>query len=91
MQKVINEAEGQAEEIRAIAGAPAGLSAKSEAIRVEGGAEAFKLQLSERYIDVIRSLESSRIILPANVGGIKHGSTIWVSTTLVVRKKLNPK
>ena len=69
MQKVINEAEGQAEEIRAIAGATAGSINKiSEAIRVEGGAEAFKLQLSERYIDVIRSLESSRIILPANVG-----------------------
>lgn len=69
MQKVINEAEGQAEEIRAIASATAGSISKiSEAISVEGGTEAFKLKLSERYIDAIQSLEDSRIILPANIG-----------------------
>ena len=82
MQKVINEAEGQAEEIRAIAAATAGSINKiSEAIRVEGGSEAFKLQLSERYIDVIRSLESSRIILPfkRSSGQSKTGSLILES------------
>lgn len=75
-QKVINEAEGQAEEIRAIATATAGSISKiSEAINVEGGREAFKLKLSERYIDAIQSLEDSRIILPANIGEYQA----WVS------------
>ena len=69
MQKVINEAEGHAEEIRAIAAATAGSINKiSEAINVPGGTQAFKLKLSERYIDSIQSLEGSRVILPANIG-----------------------
>jgi regulator of protease activity HflC (stomatin/prohibitin superfamily) len=68
MQKVINEAEGHAEEIRAIAQATATSIAKiAEAINVDGGTEAFKLKLSEDYIDTIKSLEDSRIILPANI------------------------
>lgn len=68
MQKVINEAEGHAEEIRAIAQATATSITKiAEAINAEGGTEAFKLKLSEDYIDTIKSLENSRIILPANI------------------------
>lgn len=69
MQKVINEAEGRAEEIRAIASATAASIAKvAEAINVKGGSEAFKLKLNERYINAIKSLEDSRIVLPANIG-----------------------
>lgn len=37
-------------------------------INEAGGTAAFKFKLSERYIDVIASLENSRIILPANIG-----------------------
>ncbi|MFT7243387.1 MAG: regulator of protease activity HflC (stomatin/prohibitin superfamily) [Candidatus Azotimanducaceae bacterium] len=73
MQKVINEAEGNAEEIRAIAAATAGSIEKiAGALNEEGGTAAFKLKLSERYIDVLSSLENSRIILPANIG--EYGS-----------------
>ncbi len=69
MQKVINEAEGRAEEIRAIASATAASIAKiAEAINLKGGREAFKLKLNERYINAIKSLEDSRIVLPANIG-----------------------
>lgn len=68
MQKRINEAEGNAEEIRAIAAATAGSIEKiAGALNEKGGTAAFKLKLSERYIDVIRSLENSRIILPINI------------------------
>ena len=68
MQKRINEAEGKAEEIRAIATATAGsIEQIAGAINVKGGTAAFKLKLSERYIDVFKSLENSKIILPANV------------------------
>lgn len=69
MRKVINEAEGKAEEIRAIAAATAGSIEKiAGALNEEGGTAAFKFKLSERYIDVLSSLENSRIILPANIG-----------------------
>jgi hypothetical protein len=62
------EAEGKAEEIRAIATATAGsIEQIAGAINVKGGTAAFKLKLSERYIDVFKSLENSKIILPANV------------------------
>jgi regulator of protease activity HflC (stomatin/prohibitin superfamily) len=69
MQKVINEAEGNAEEIRAIAAATAGSIEKiAGALNEEGGTAAFKFKLSESYIEVLSSLENSRIILPANIG-----------------------
>ena len=32
-----------------------------------GGSAALKLQLSERYIEAIKGLETARIILPANI------------------------
>ncbi len=88
MQKVINEAEGRAEEIRAIASATAGsISKVAEAINVQGGTEAFKLKLSEQYIDAIQSLENSRIILPANIAEYQA----WVGNlgldTLLADKK----
>jgi regulator of protease activity HflC (stomatin/prohibitin superfamily) len=87
MQKRINEAEGLAEEIRAIAAANAGsIEQIAGAINAKGGTAAFKLKLSERYIDVFKSLENSKIILPANVAEYRS----WVDN-LGLEKALNEK
>ncbi|MBV1876015.1 MAG: paraslipin [Pseudomonadales bacterium] len=68
MQRRINEAEGQAEEILAIAGATAESIRKIATVVVQpAGSEALKLQLNERYINVLKSLENSKIILPADL------------------------
>jgi regulator of protease activity HflC (stomatin/prohibitin superfamily) len=83
MQKRINEAE----EIRAIAAANAGsIEQIAGAINAKGGTAAFKLKLSERYIDVFKSLENSKIILPANVAEYRS----WVDN-LGLEKALNEK
>ena len=67
-QRRINEAEGRAEEIRSIAAATAeSISKISGVVLAPGGSEAMKLQLSDRYLGVLASLEGSKIILPANV------------------------
>ena len=72
MQRRINEAEGQAEEILAIARATAESITKIAAVtREDGGTEALKLQMNERYVNTIRNLENARIILPANVLELK--------------------
>ena len=60
MQRRINEAEGQAEEILAIARATAESITKIAAVtREEGGTEALKLQMNERYVNTIRNLENA--------------------------------
>ena len=72
MQRRINEAEGHAEEILAIARATAeSISKIASVTRDEGGTEALKLQMNERYVNTIRNLENARIILPANVLELK--------------------
>ena len=68
MQRRINEAEGKAQEILSIAEATAeSIDTIAAVVAQEGGTEALKMQVSERYINVMRSLEHSRVILPANV------------------------
>jgi hypothetical protein len=37
----------------------------------QGGPEALKLQLNEKYINTMRSLEESRIVIPANISEFK--------------------
>ena len=72
MQRRINEAEGHAEEILAIARATAeSISKIASVTRDEGGTEALKLQMNERYVNTIRNLENARIILPANALELK--------------------
>jgi len=67
-QRQINEAEGKAAEIRSIAIATAESIQKiAEVVEAPGGTEAMKLQLNERYLNVLESLEHSKIILPANL------------------------
>ncbi len=68
MQRRVNEAEGRAEEILSIAKATAESIEKIAAVvTITGGREALKMQVSEQYINTLRSLENSKIILPANV------------------------
>lgn len=68
MQRRINEAEGRAEEIKAIAEATAESIEKiAKVISDHGGSDALKLQLNERYIDTLKGLQHSKIILPANL------------------------
>ncbi len=67
-QRRINEAEGRSEEILSIAAATAESIEKIAAVvTMKGGSEALKMQISERYIDTLNSLENSRIILPSNI------------------------
>ena len=68
MQRRINEAEGKAEEILAIATASAESIEKIAAVfSSAGGDDDLKMQVREKYIYTMRSLEQSKIILPANV------------------------
>lgn len=67
-QRRINEAEGRGQEITGIAEATAESIGKIAAVlSTEGGVEALKMQVSQQYIDSLRSLDSSKIILPANI------------------------
>ena len=68
MQRRINEAEGKAAEIIAIAEASAGSIEKLAAVfSSNGGGDALKMQVKEKYIDTMKALARSKIILPANV------------------------
>lgn len=70
MQKRINEAEGKASEILAIGGATAeSISKVAEKINGNGGAEAVKLELGQKYIDSLSSLaqKDKRVILSGNL------------------------
>lgn len=67
-QRRINEAEGRGQEITAIAAATAESIRKIAAVlTTEGGVEALKMQVGQQYIDSLRSLDGSKIILPANI------------------------
>ena len=68
MQRRINEAEGKAAEIIAIAEASAGSIEKLAAVfSSNGGGDALKMQVKEKYIDTMKALARSKIILPANI------------------------
>ncbi|MBL4680472.1 MAG: paraslipin [Pseudomonadales bacterium] len=67
-QKRINEAEGKAVEIKSIATATAeAINKISAVVSTPGGSDAMKLQVKDRYLSVLGSLEHSKIILPANI------------------------
>ena len=68
MQRRINEAEGKAAEIIAIAEASAESIEKLAAVFASSeGGDALKMQVKEKYIDTMKALSNSKIILPANV------------------------
>lgn len=67
-QRRINEAEGRGQEITGIAAATAESIRKIAAVlTTEGGVEALKMQVGQQYINSLRSLDGSKIILPANI------------------------
>ena len=69
-EKWINEAEGKAAEIEALAKATASSLRKlAEALDVEGGGEALALQLAEQYIGELRHLaqDGTEVILPMDL------------------------
>ncbi len=70
MQRRINEAEGKSHEIMAFAEATAeSIEKVAAAIEVPGGANAVKLQLSEKYLKNLSlvSRENTQILLPADL------------------------
>ncbi|MFP8488933.1 SPFH domain-containing protein [Gracilimonas sp. Q87] len=70
MQRRINEAEGYAEEILSIAEATAkSIEEVADALAQPKGAEAMKLQLSEKYLDVLSGLgrTENSVILPKDI------------------------
>lgn len=70
MQRRINEAEGYAEEILSIAKATAkSIEEVADALAQPKGAEAMKLQLSEKYLDVLSGLgrTENSVILPKDI------------------------
>ncbi len=70
MQRRINEAEGYAEEILSIAEATAkSIEEVADALSQPNGTEAMKLQLSEKYLNVLSGLgrEDNSVILPKDI------------------------
>lgn len=70
MQRRINEAEGYAEEILSIAEATAkSIEEVADALSQPKGAEAMKLKLSEKYLDVLSGLgrNENSVILPKDI------------------------
>lgn len=70
MQRRINEAEGYAEEILSIAEATAkSIEEVADALSQPKGAEAMKLQLSEKYLEVLSGLgrDENSVILPKDI------------------------
>jgi regulator of protease activity HflC (stomatin/prohibitin superfamily) len=87
-QKQINEATGQAEAIRAIAGATAdGLKAVANSVQTQGGMEAVQLRVAEKLVEQFGNLakQGNTLILPANFGDIS--SLIATAMSVVKQTK----
>ena len=70
MQRTVNEAQGRAEEIRAIARATAESIEKiAAAISLPGGDSSVRLQLSEKYLKRLRALgrDGTQVLLPLDL------------------------
>ena len=88
-QQQINEAEGQASAILAVATANAeGIKRVAEATRAPGGAEAIQLKVAEQYIaefgKVINNADT--IILPSNLGDVASMITTAMNVVNQVKK-----
>ena len=72
-QQQINEAEGQAQAILAVATATAeGIRRVADAIRQPGGVQAVQLRVAEQYIKQFGHLakESNTLVIPANTADV---------------------
>lgn len=71
--KLINEADGRAAEIRAVAIATAeGITEIAQSINAQGGADAVNLRIAEQYITQFGNLakENNTLIIPSNLSDI---------------------
>ena|SRR5690349_23946686 len=87
-QQQINEAEGQASAIMAVATATAeGLRRVAEAIKVDGGHEAMQLRVAEQYVAQFGELakKTTTLVLPANTADV--GSMIALATQVIQQPK----
>ena len=83
-QQHINEAEGQAQAIQAIATATAeGLRKVAEAITAEGGVEAVQLRVAEKYVEQLGHIAkaSNTVVLPASLSDV--GSMIGLAMNVM--------
>jgi regulator of protease activity HflC (stomatin/prohibitin superfamily) len=80
----MNEAEGQAAAILAVAHATAeGLRMVGQAIAAQGGVEAVQLRVAEQYVEQFGNLAKSgnTFVLPANLSDV--GSMIALATSVL--------
>jgi hypothetical protein len=83
-QQQVNEAEGEASAILAVADATAeGIRKVAEAIQKPGGYEAVQLRVAEQYIDQFGKLakDSNTLVLPANVADV--GSMLTLAMNVI--------
>ena len=86
-QQQINEAEGAAAAIMAIAGATAeGLRKVAESTQIPGGYEAVQLRVAEQYITKFGELAkaSNTLVLPANVSDV--GSMLTLAMNMITKR-----
>jgi regulator of protease activity HflC (stomatin/prohibitin superfamily) len=72
-QQRINEAEGQAAAIRAVAAATAeGIQQVASAIRKDGGMEAVQLRVAEQYVTQFGQIaqKTNTVVIPANLSDV---------------------
>jgi regulator of protease activity HflC (stomatin/prohibitin superfamily) len=84
----INEAAGQAEAILAIAKATSeGLRQVAQAVSIDGGVDAMKLRIAEKYVEQFGNLakEANTLIVPANLSDIS--SMISLATSIISNGK----
>ena len=84
----INEAQGEAEAIMAVATATAeGLRRVANAVMGEGGAEAMQLRIAEQYIEEFGNLAKTgnTYVVPANLGDLT--SMMALATDIAKGKK----
>jgi regulator of protease activity HflC (stomatin/prohibitin superfamily) len=84
----INEAAGQAEAILAIAKATSeGLRQVAQAVSIDGGIDAMKLRIAEKYVEQFGNLakEANTLIVPANLSDIS--SMISLATSIISNGK----
>jgi regulator of protease activity HflC (stomatin/prohibitin superfamily) len=90
-QQQINEAEGEAAAITAVATATAeGIRRVADAIKLPGGFEAVQLRVAEQYIGQFGELakKGNTIVLPANVADV--GSMIALAMKMIGKEQTPP-
>jgi regulator of protease activity HflC (stomatin/prohibitin superfamily) len=86
---MINEAEGQAQQIRAVAAATAeGIRQVAEQMASQGGRDAASLRVAEQYVEQFGKLarETNTLIIPGNTGDVSSMVAQALATFESVKK-----